>query len=713
MRDNIESIEKKEYILKGLCCPVCASKIENGIRELRGVSNADIDFTSGRLFMKIDGAQDVGAVLGQTRDIVKRYEPETEMVELSVYRKDESRDVGFSKKVSRVTLLLGALLFISGFFLELEYPVKQCFFIAVYLIAGGEILLKAARNISRGQVFDENFLMTAASIGAFALREYHEGIAVMIFYRIGKAFEDFAVDKSRRSVSALIGIMPDFANLKTEGGFVKVSPHDVAPGSLAGVKPGEKIPLDGIVEEGYSVLDTSALTGESAFREVGPGSEVLSGSINKNGFLLIRVIRESYNSAVFKILDLVENAGARKAPVENFITKFARYYTPAVILSAVLLSVVPPLVTGAPFFDWIERGLVFLVVSCPCALVISVPLSFFGGIGSASRKGILIKGSNYLEALNDVDTVVFDKTGTLTRGIFEVAKIEPTEGFSEEELLYLAACAEKNSNHPIAVSILKAYGKNISDEIISNYEEFSGYGVRVVAGGKKLIAGNNSFMAANGIICPVSDSIGTLVHIASDGVYAGHLIISDKVKPDSKRAIAGLKSLGVRRVVMLTGDNRLVAETIAAELGLDAVYSELLPHQKVEKMEELDAVKPAGKYNIFAGDGINDAPVLARSDVGVAMGAGSDAAIEAADIVLVKDEPYGIVSAISIAMKTKRIVTQNIVFALGVKAVILTLGACGAANLWLAVFGDVGVTFIAILNAMRMLRPGSDPAGAS
>ena len=698
------SIVKKEYILKDLCCPVCASKIEDGIRELRGVNNADINFTSGRLIMKIEDAQSVNEILAQTKDIVKYYEPEAEMLEVSASRKFEDEDVGFFKKISRITLLLGMLFFALGFFLEFKQPVKLYFFIAVYLIAGWEVLLKAAKNILKGQVFDENFLMSIASIGALALGEYHEGIAVMIFYRIGEAFEDFAINKNRRSVDALMDLRPDFANLKSEDGFIKVSPHDVAAGSLIGVKPGEKIPLDGIVKEGYSVLDTSTLTGESAFKEVVPGSEVLSGSINKNGFLLISVIRESTDSAVFKILDLVENAGIRKAPVENFITKFARYYTPVVILAAILLSVVPPLVTGNPFSVWIERGLVFLVVSCPCALVISVPLSFFGGIGSASKKGILVKGSNYLEALNNIDTIVFDKTGTLTHGVFDIAKIEPAEGFSEEELLYLASCAEKNSSHPIAASISKAYGKKINDEIISDHEEFSGLGISARVGDKKIIAGSSFFMGNNGIVCPVSDSVGTSVYVASDGVYAGRLIIADKVRPDSKRAISDLKSLGVRRTVMLTGDNRLTAETIAAELGVDAVYSELLPHQKVEKMEEFEAAKPVGKHNVFVGDGINDAPVLARSDVGIAMGVGSDAAIDVADVVLMKDELYGVVNVISIAMKTRKIVTQNIVFALGVKGVILALGAFGIANMWSAVFGDVGVTIIAIFNAMRMLK---------
>ena len=702
------SIIKKEYIIKDLCCPVCASKIESGIRKLHGVNNADINFTAGKLIIKIEDAQNVNEIFVQTKDIVKHYEPGAEMIDASDFRKAENEGVDFSKKISRMTLLLGIVFFVFSFFFEFEQPAKLCFFIAVYLAAGGEILLKAARNVSKGQVFDENFLMSAASIGALVLGQYHEGIAVMIFYRIGEAFEDFAVDKNRRSISALMDIKPDFANLKTEDGFIKVSPHSISAGNLIGVKPGEKIPLDGIVKEGYSALDTSALTGESIFRDVEPGSEVLSGSINKNAFLLISVIIESADSTVFKILDLVENAGARKAPVEKFITKFARYYTPIVIFAALLLSVVPPLVTGAPFSDWVKRGLIFLVVSCPCALVISVPLSFFGGIGSASRKGILVKGGNYLEALNDIDTVVFDKTGTLTHGVFDVVKIEPAKGFLEEELLYLAACAEKNSNHPIAVSILKAYDKKyhkkIDDDIISNHEEFSGHGVSVRAGDKRIIAGSYSFMKTNGIICPAFDSVGTSVYAAFDGVYAGRIIIADKIRSDSKRVISGLKSLGVRRTIMLTGDSRSAAENIAAELGVDAVYSELLPHQKVEKMEEFEAVKPAGKHNIFVGDGINDAPVLARSDVGIAMGLGSDAAIDVADIVLVKDELYGIVNVISIAMKTKKIVVQNIVFALGVKAVILTLGACGIANMWAAIFGDVGVTIIAILNAMRMLR---------
>jgi Cd2+/Zn2+-exporting ATPase len=586
------------------------------------------------------------------------------------------------------------------------WQAKLVIFLASYAFIGGEVILRALKNISRGQIFDENFLMALATAGAFAIGEYAEGAAVMLFYQIGEAFQDYAVGRSRRSITALMDIRPDYANLKTEDGSKRVSPEDVQTGDLITVKPGEKIPLDGVVVEGRSALDTSALTGESLPRDVESGSEVLSGSININGLLTVQVTKEFGESTVSKILDLVQNAGGNKAPVENFITKFARYYTPAVVFAALALAVIPPLVLpGARFSEWVGRALVFLVVSCPCALVISIPLGFFGGIGSASRNGILVKGSNYLNALGSVDTVVFDKTGTLTRGVFRVTGIAGAGGFGNDELLRYAAIAESNSSHPIAVSIQKAYGQKIPAGSIAGYEEIAGQGLRVVSGGKTVLAGNSVLLENAGIRCNRPDAEGTVVYLAVDGVFAGHIVISDEIKPDSRQAVAALKALGVKRTVMLTGDTGTAAEKTGAETGVDLVYAELLPHQKVEKLEEL-ARSGTGKGRlVFVGDGINDAPALARSDVGIAMGGvGSDAAIEAADVVLMTDEPSKIADAISIAQKTRGIVWQNIVFALGVKAVILVLGAMGIATMWAAVFGDVGVALIAVLNAMRALR---------
>ncbi|MDR3076071.1 MAG: cadmium-translocating P-type ATPase, partial [Synergistaceae bacterium] len=591
--------------------------------------------------------------------------------------------------------------FAAGMAFELNQRLKLALFLISYLLIGGEVLLRAAKNISKGQVFDENFLMSIATIGAFAIGEYPEGVAVMLFYQVGEAFQDFAVGRSRKSITALMDIRPDFANVKTGGEVRRVSPEEVKVGDFIVVKPGEKIPLDGVVTEGRSALDTSALTGEAIPRDVEPGSEVLSGSINKNGLLTIEVKKLFGESTVSKILDLVQNASGAKAPVENFITKFARYYTPAVVFAAAALAVVPPLALGGVWSEWINRALVFLVVSCPCALVISIPLSFFGGIGGASRNGILIKGSNYLDALHNVDTVVFDKTGTLTKGVFAVTEIVPANGFAADELLGLAASAESGSNHPIAQSIMKAYGKPALGA--ADYEEAAGHGVRVKIGGRTVLAGNAKLL--EGIEFEKPETAGTVVYLAVDGVFAGHIVIADEVKPDSANAIAELKALGVRKTAMLTGDSRAVGEKIGRELGLDTVCAELLPQHKVEQLEKLfDAKTGKGKL-LFVGDGINDAPVLARADIGIAMGGvGSDAAIEAADVVLMTDEPSKIADAIRISKKTRAIVMQNIVFALAVKGVILSLGALGYATMWEAVFGDVGVAVIAILNAMRAMR---------
>jgi Cd2+/Zn2+-exporting ATPase len=573
------------------------------------------------------------------------------------------------------------------------------------LLIGGKVILRALKNISNGRVFDENFLMSVATIGAFAIGEYSEGAAVMLFYQVGEALQRYAAGRSRKSITALMDIRPDFASLKIGDEIKRVLPKEVRVGDYIVVKPGEKIPLDGVISEGRAALDASALTGESLPRDVEIGSEVLSGSINTNGLLTIEVKKPFEESTVSKILDLMQNARGNKAPVENFITKFARYYTPLVVFAAAALASVPPLAFGGAWSQWINRALVFLVVSCPCALVISIPLSFFCAIGGASRNGILVKGSNYLDALNNIDTVVFDKTGTLTKGVFTVTQIVPSGKFSSDDLLEMAAYAECNSNHPIAASIQKAYKETIRRERVSECEEIAGHGVRVILDGAKVLAGNAKMMDEAGIAFEKADEFGTVLYLALDGVFAGYILIADEVKPDSKNAIAALKALGVRKTLMLTGDAKVVGEKIALQLGLDALYAELLPQNKVERLKKLFADKTSKGKVLFVGDGINDAPALALADVGIAMGgAASDAAIEAADVVLMSDEPSKIVDAVKISKKTRTIVIQNIAFTLAAKGVILTLGAMGLATMWEAVFGDVGVALLAVLNAMRTMH---------
>ncbi len=577
-------------------------------------------------------------------------------------------------------------------------------FLIPYAIIGWDILWKAARNISRGQVFDENFLMSIATIGAFFLGEYAEGVAVMLFYQVGELFQSYAVSKSRRSIADLMDIRPDYANVMGEGVLVQVDPEEVAVGDTIVVKPGERIPLDGVITEGYSTLDTSALTGESAPRDVEVGQDVISGCINQTGVLTIEVRKEFGQSTVAKVLELVENASDKKSRSENFITRFARYYTPAVVYAAIALSVIPPLVTGQPFFLWVERALTFLVISCPCALVISVPLSFFGGIGGASKCGVLVKGSNYLELLAGTATVVFDKTGTLTKGNFVVSEIHP-QGISQEQLLELAAYTEHFSSHPIAASIQTAYGKAVDTERIKEIEEIAGHGIRAIIDDREVLAGNAKLMRLKGISCSDDTPAGTVVYLAVDGAYGGYILISDEIKADAPNAIQALKKIGIRQTVMLTGDADAVGQKVAFRLKLDKVYTELLPAGKVERLEELMAEKSEKKTLVFVGDGINDAPVLARADIGIAMGGlGSDAAIEAADIVIMTDEPSKIATVIQISKKTLGIVWQNIIFALAVKAAVLILGALGHANMWGAVFADVGVSVIAILNAIRALN---------
>lgn len=600
--------------------------------------------------------------------------------------------------VSLATLVIAALIPVDGY-------MRLGVFLVPYLIIGYDILWKAVRNILHGQVFDENFLMAIATVGAFVLGDYLEGSAVMIFYQVGELFQSVAVGKSRKSISSLMDIRPDYANLEKDGEIVESDPEEVSIGDIIVVKPGEKIPLDGVIIEGNTSVDTSALTGESVPRSLTEGDDVISGCINLSGVVRVRVTKEFGESTVAKILDLVENSSSKKAKAENFITKFARYYTPCVVIGAALLAVIPSLITGN-WGEWVNRALTFLVISCPCALVISVPLSFFGGIGGASRCGILIKGGNYLETLAKAEIVVFDKTGTLTKGVFNVTAIHP-EIISEERLIELAAYAEAYSTHPISRSIRDAFNAEIDKSRISDVKELSGRGVSAVIDGKKIFAGNDKLMEEIGVSWHPCHHTGTTVHVATDNTYAGHIVISDEVKTDSAEAVKSLKNAGVKKTVMLTGDAKAVGESTAKQLGLDEVYTELLPDGKVEMVEKLLEEKSDKGRLVFVGDGINDAPVLSRADIGIAMGAvGSDAAIEAADVVLMDDKPSKIALAIDISRRTLSIVHQNIVFALAVKLAVLVLGALGLANMWAAVFADVGVSVIAIINAVRALKTG-------
>ena len=603
-----------------------------------------------------------------------------------------------------VRIITTTVLFVAGNLLHLEGWAEMGIFLVCYAIVGWDIVWKAITNIFSGQVFDENFLMTIATIGALILGEHSEGVAVMLFYQVGEWFQSYAVSKSRKSIASLMDIRPDYANVERDGKLVQVDPDEVMIGDTIVVKPGERVPLDGTIVKGTSSLDTSALTGESMPRDVEPGMEIISGCINQTGILTIHTTKEFGESTVAKILDLVENASDKKGKTENFISRFARYYTPAVVFAAIALALLPPLITGQSFSIWIYRALTFLVISCPCALVISIPLSFFGGIGGSSKIGVLVKGSNYLEALAHTETVVFDKTGTLTKGSFAVSKILPV-GMKEPQFLELAAYAEDYSNHPISLSIKKAYGKKIDSSRITDVKEIAGHGVQSIIDGKIVFAGNAKLMEKEHISYTPAATVGTVVYLACDGKYAGCIVIEDEIKADSPAAIKALKSVGVRKSVMLTGDADAVGRKVADRLGLDQAYTELLPADKVDRVEELLRQKSEKGMLVFVGDGINDAPVLSRADVGIAMGGlGSDAAIEAADVVLMTDEPSKIAAVIKIARKTIRIANQNIVFALGVKFLVLILGALGYANMWAAVFADVGVSVIAILNAIRAMR---------
>ena len=607
------------------------------------------------------------------------------------------------KEVIKVVIAL--ILFLISLIIPFENAwINIGIYIISYLIVGLDVLVEAIKNIFKGEVFDENFLMTIATIGAFAIGEYPEAVAVMLFYQVGEMFQSYAVDKSRKSIASLMDIRPDFANIKKNGSIEKVSPDKISIGDIIIVKPGEKVPLDGTIVDGNSMLDTSALTGESVPREVSIGDEVLSGSINQNGLIEIKVTKSFGESTVSKILDLVENASSKKSKSENFISKFAKYYTPIVVVIAVLLAIIPPIIfKETEFIQWLYRALTFLVVSCPCALVISIPLGFFGGIGGASKLGVLVKGSNYLEALSKTEVVVFDKTGTLTEGVFEVKKVNSVD-ITKEDLIKYAAYAESFSNHPIANSLKKAYGKDIDNKKISETHELSGLGVNAVVDGKEVFVGNEKLMQEKNIEYIKCNEIGTILYVAINNQFKGTIIISDKIKADAKKAIEKLKKNNVKKIVMLTGDKKAVGESVAKELGLDEVYTELLPNDKVEKVEELMKSKSEKGKLAFVGDGINDAPVLAISDIGIAMGGlGSDAAIEAADVVLMTDEPSKVVDAIKISKKTLKIVKQNIIFAIVVKILVLILSAIGLSNMWQAVFADVGVSVLAILNALRVL----------
>ncbi|MGL5353962.1 MAG: heavy metal translocating P-type ATPase [Clostridium sp.] len=739
---------EKKFLLDGLDCANCANKIENRINKLEGVEEATINFSTATLILNIKDGADYENIVNEVKAIVKKLEPGvtvsekigkgTEKINISKCKggtckvdeeshehnhnhshehgahnsksnNEESHDhshgsEGFKIK-DNITLIIGAIIYALAIISEGSEVLSVALFVVSYLLIGGKVVLTAIRNILRGEVFDENFLMTVATVGAFAIGEYSEAVAVMLFYGVGEMFQSYAVNRSRKSITSLMDIRADYANVLTGNEENKMSPEEVNIEDVIIIKPGERVPLDGVVIEGKSFVDTSALTGESVPREITVDGEILAGCINTNGVLKVKVTKSFGESTVARILELVENASNKKAPTEKFITKFAKIYTPIVVFLALAVAVLPPLLISGQSFDvWIYRALSFLVVSCPCALVVSVPLGLFAGIGGASKKGVLVKGGNYLEALKDVDVVVFDKTGTLTKGVFKVTEINEV-GIEKDKLLEIAAIGEVLSNHPIAQSIVKSYGKEIDKDNIKNYEEISGHGISVNINGENVLLGNYKLMDKFNIKYNEVESIGTIIHIAINNEYRGNIIISDEIKEDAKNAIVELKKNGVHTTVMLTGDTKSVAEKVAKVIGVDKVFSELLPGDKVSKIEELLQAKTGKSKVAFVGDGINDAPVLARADIGIAMGGiGSDAAIEAADVVLMNDNPEAIVSAIQIARKTNKILWQNIIFSLGLKAFVLVLVALGLGTMWEAVFADVGVTIIAVINSSRCLK---------
>ena len=724
--------------LSGLDCANCANKIEDRVNRLELVEEANLNFSTSQLTVLIKESALKTDVITEIKRIVKQLEPHVvveERVSTQVIHKssccggscsshteshhgqaghshehshktldNESSSKVFSFIKENAWLLLGVIIFLAIHTFKPVGILEVVLYGVSYLLIGGKVLLTAFRNITRGEIFDENFLMMVATVGAFAIGEYPEAIAVMLFYEIGELFQSYAVNRSRKSISSLLDIRADHANLVTESGTKEVAPEAVSIGDLIVIKPGERVPLDGEIIEGECYLDTSALTGESIPRLVSVGEEILAGCINTNALVKVRVTKVAGESTVARILELVENASSKKAQTEKFITKFARVYTPIVVLLAVLIAIIPPFVFQVNFSTWLYRALSFLVVSCPCALVVSIPLGFFAGLGGASKQGVLVKGGNYLEALNHVETVVFDKTGTLTKGVFKVSQIKPVN-MNEAEFIELAAYAESQSTHPIAKSIVDAYTQVIDTTVLSQYEEIAGHGIKVFVGDKEVLIGNVKLMQRANLNVAEVDAIGTIIHMVVNQQYVGYMVIADEIKENSKAAIAKLKQHGVSKVVMLTGDHEGVAKKVAAELGVDEVYAGLLPHQKVEHVEEILAHKTKDKNVVFVGDGMNDAPVLARADIGVAMGGiGSDAAIEAADVVLMEDDPMALVKAINKAKQTSTILYQNIIFALGVKILVMILVACGLATMWAAVFADVGVTILAVMNSTRALK---------
>lgn len=692
-----------ELTLQGLNCANCAGKIEEQIKRLNTVDEANLNFINKEVKIKIKESSSKKDVYSQIVNIVKEIEPDVKVYDKDDGKEEEKDD--FLKK-SIIRFSFGTVFFITALFLKNKMDMLSLLsFIISYLFFGADVVIKAVRNILKGDLFDENFLMSIATIGAFYIGDYPEAVAVMLFYQIGEFFQDLAVDRSRKSIKNLMNIKPEYANLiiDNQNNIKVMNPEDINISDIILVKPGEKIPLDGYIIEGSSYIDMSALIGESVPRNFKSGDEVLSGAINQSGVLKVKVAKKYENSTVSKIFELVENAGSRKSSTESIIRKFAKIYTPIVVILALMLAVVPPMIIqGADFNIWLSRALVFLVSSCPCALVVSVPLSFFSGIGFASKNGILIKGSNYLQALSEIDTFVFDKTGTITKGIFEVSKIN-TNDISENELIKYAYSIEKFSNHPVAKSIVNYYEKKYGNEEykINNFKEIGGFGISAFINGKEIIAGNNKLMNKENIKFKENDDIGTIVYIAYDSKYIGCIVVSDTVKDDSKEALRKLKEQGIKQTIMLTGDRKNTAEKIADLIKIDKVYSELLPQDKVSYIEKIYS-ESENKKIAFVGDGINDAPVLARADVGIAMGAiGSDAAIEAADVVIMTDELYKICDAVNISKKTISIVKQNVVFVLTVKFIVLALASIGFASMWLAVFADVGVALISILNSMR------------
>ncbi|MBQ9000186.1 MAG: cadmium-translocating P-type ATPase [Clostridium sp.] len=727
-----------KLILSGLNCANCANKIETKVNKINGIENASLNFSTTVLTVEINKEEEKNNIVNEIKSIVKKLEPHVKVIEkldnkdIKVNKsectsscctnshehesnneehhghthefKENNGFLGYAK--DNLLLIIGTIVYIIALAYKSNDNLLSFILFGVsYLIIGGEVILNAIKNIIRGEIFDENFLMSIATIGAFFIGEYPEAVAVMLFYQIGEVFQGYAVNKSRKSISSLMNIRADHANVLRDDKEIRVSPEDVSIGEFIIVKPGERVPLDGTVLEGTSFIDTSALTGESVPREVTTGNEILSGSINNNGVLKVKVDKEYGESTVARILELVENASNKKAPTEKFITKFAKVYTPIVVAIAVLVAIIPPIIIkDATFSEWIYKALSILVVSCPCALVVSIPLGFFSGIGAASKKGILVKGGNYLEALRDSEIVVFDKTGTLTKGIFEVTEINSIN-MSKEELLEITAMGESLSNHPIAMSIANAYGKEVNKDEIKDYKEISGHGIEVTIRENDVLLGNSKLMKSNNIDYNDIDSIGTIVHVAINGEYKGNIVISDEIKENVKEALTELKEVGIKKTIMLTGDNKNVADKVAMDIGIDEVYSELLPGDKVSKIEEILNKKTSKGKVLFVGDGINDAPVLARADIGVAMGGiGSDAAIEAADVVLMKDKIEEISEAIRVSRRTNMILWQNIIFSLGVKIIVMLLVILGLTNMWAAVFADVGVTLIAVLNSMRIIR---------